>query len=52
MWCAGDNYMCHMCAKKKKLLNSNSNEAVIDKISKFQGIAQISHIHKNRILLS
>ena len=35
MWCAADsnNYMCHVCAKD--FLDSNFNQAVIDKISNF-----------------
>ena len=39
MCCASDNckYMCHTFAKE--FLNSNFNEAVIDKISIFQDIA-------------
>ena len=39
MWCASDNQsnMCHVCAKE--LLDSNFNQAVIDKISIFQEIA-------------
>ena len=39
MWCAGDNhsYMCHICAKA--LLDSNFNQAVIDKRSIFHEIA-------------
>ena len=39
MWCASDNHnnMCHTCAKE--LLDSNFNEAVIDKISIFNEIA-------------
>ena len=39
MWCALDNHnnMCHTCAKE--LLNSNFNQAVIDKISIFDEIA-------------
>ena len=39
MWCAADNYkyMCHICAKG--FLDSNLNQAVIDKISNFQEIA-------------
>ena len=40
MWCASDNhnYMCHICAKE--LLDLNFNEAVIDKASIFNEIAQ------------
>ena len=39
MYCAADNhsYMCHTCAKK--FLDSNLNEAVIDKISNIHEIA-------------
>ena len=39
MWCAADNhnYMSHIC--KLGFLDSNFNEAVIDKISNFQEIA-------------
>ena len=39
MWCATNNhnYMCHICAKR--LLDSNFDLAVIDKISNFQEIA-------------
>ena len=39
IWYAEDNhsYMCHVCAKG--FLDSNFNEAVIDKISVFQEIA-------------
>ena len=35
MWCAADdhNSMCHICAKG--FLDSNFNQAVIDKISNF-----------------
>ena len=38
MWHAADNhnYMCHICAKG--FLDSNFNQAVIDKISNFQDI--------------
>ena len=47
MRCNADNhnYMCHICAIG--FLDSNFNEAVIDKKSNFQEIAQIAHIHKN-----
>ena len=47
MWYVADNhdYMCHLCAKG--FLNSNFNGAVIDKISIFKKLTQISHIHKN-----
>ena len=40
MWCVSDNHsnMCHICAKE--LLDSNFNEAVIDKIPIFQEIGQ------------
>ena len=50
--CAADNhnYMCHICAKG--FLDSDFNEAVIDKISNFHEIAQILQIHKNRNLQS
>ena len=39
MWCAANNhnYMCHPCAKG--LLDSNLNEAVLDKIPFFYEIA-------------
>ena len=39
MWCAADNhnYMCHIYADG--FLDSNFNQAVIDKISNFQEIA-------------
>ena len=39
MWCAADNhnFMCHICAKG--ILDSNFNQAGIDKITKFQEIA-------------
>ena len=39
MWCATDNhdYMCH--PSEKGFLDSNPNEAVIDKISNFHEIA-------------
>ena len=35
MWCAADNhnYMCHICAKG--ILDSNFNQAAIDRISIF-----------------
>ena len=48
MWCAtgNPNYMSHICAKG--FLNSNLNHAVIDKISNFQKIVQISHIYKKK----
>ena len=51
MCCAADNYnyMCHTCAKE--FLDSNFNQAVIDKISNFHEIAQISHIHIYRNFL-
>ena len=39
-----NNYMRHLCAKG--LLDSNFNNTVIDKISHFQEIAPILHIHK------
>ena len=44
---AGDHiYTCYVCAKG--FLNSNFNQAVIDKISMiFKKLPQISHIHKN-----
>ena len=39
MWCAADNrnFKCYICAKG--VLDSNFNEAVIDKISNLQEIA-------------
>ena len=39
MWCAADNqnFICQTCAKE--VLDSNFNEAVIDKISNFQETA-------------
>ena len=48
MCCAADNhnYMCHTCAKE--FSDSNFNEAVIDKISNFQKLPQISHFLQNR----
>ena len=48
MRCAADNhnFMCHICAKG--FLNSNFNEAVIDKISIFQKTAPNFTFHKNR----
>ena len=48
MWCVAGkhNYMHHMCAKE--LLDSNFNQAVIDKISIFHEIAHIStYSHKS-----
>ena len=48
MRCAADNhnYMCH--TREKDLLDSNFNEAVIDKISDFHEIAQTSsYSHKS-----
>ena len=47
MLCAADNhnYMCHICAKG--FLDSDFNEALINKISNFQELALISHVHKN-----
>ena len=43
---ANHNYMCHTCAKE--FLNSNFNEAVIDKISIFNEIAPNStYLHKS-----
>ena len=47
MWCAANdpNYMYYICAKG--FLDLNFNLAVIDKISNFHEIAQISYIHKN-----
>ena len=42
--------MCHICAKE--LLDSNFNKGVIYKISVLGKLPQISHIHKNRNLLS
>ena len=47
MWCAADNhnYMCHICAKG--FLDSNLNEAVIDKMSNFHEIApNFTYPHK------
>ena len=48
MCCAADNHnnMCHTCAKE--FLDSNFNQAVIDKISNFHEIAKIPHVHINR----
>ena len=39
MWCAVviHNYMCHIC--RKGFLDSNFNEAVIEKLSNFHEIA-------------
>ena len=39
MWCASDNHnnLCCICAKE--LLDSNFNQAVIDKISNFHDFA-------------
>ena len=48
MCCAADNrnYMCHTCAKE--ILDSNFNEAVIDKIPIFHAIAPNStYSHKS-----
>ena len=51
MWCAANNHnnMCHICAIK--FLDSNLNEAVIDKISKISNFHEIAPnftlIHKN-----
>ena len=48
MCCAAgnDNYMCHTCAKE--FLDSNFNEAVIDKVSIFHEIALNStYSHKS-----
>ena len=47
MWWAADNYnyLCHIYAKG--FLNSNFNEAIIEKISNFNELPQILHIHKN-----
>ena len=47
MCCALDNhnYMCHTCAKE--FFNSSFNKAVIDEISNFTILPQISHFHKN-----
>ena len=49
MWCAADNhnYMCHISAKG--FLDSNLNEAVIDKISNFQKLPQF-HIFTKIII--
>ena len=48
MWCVvgSHNYMSHICAKG--FLDSDFNYAVFDRISIFQKLPQISHIHKNR----
>ena len=48
IWFAEDNhsYVCHICAKG--FLDSNFNQAAIDKISIFfTKLPQISHIRKN-----
>ena len=47
MSCTEENHSnkCHMYAKG--FLDANSNEAVIDKISIFTKLPQISHIHTN-----
>ena len=47
MCCAADypNYKCHTCAKE--FLDSNFNQAVIDKILNFTKLPQIPHIHRN-----
>ena len=37
MCCAADNHMCHTCAKE--FLDSNLNQAVIDKVSNVHEIA-------------
>ena len=49
MWCAADNQndMCHTCAKG--FLDLDFNEVVINKISFFTKLPQISQIHKNHI---
>ena len=49
MWCAADNhnYMWHIYAKG--FLDSNFNQAVIEKISIFTKLPHISHVNKNRI---
>ena len=51
MWCAADNhnYMCHICAEG--FLDSNFNQAVIDKnnIKFWTKSPQISYIQKNHI---
>ena len=51
MCCAADNhnYMCHICARE--FLDSNFNQAVIDKYPIFSKLPQISHIHKNHNFL-
>ena len=48
MWCAGDNYnnMCHISAKE--LLDSNSNEGVIYKITNFNEIVPNFTYSQNR----
>ena len=51
MWCAANNYnhgdSCHTCAKG--LLDSNFNQAVINKISIFHEIApNFTYSKKNR----
>ena len=48
MWCAADNhnYMCHICAKG--FSDSNFNEALIDKISFFHKLLQLSQIQKKK----
>ena len=52
MWYGVDNYnhMYHICAKG--FLDSNFNEASLDKISIFHEFPQISHTHKNRYFKS
>ena len=51
MWCVTDNLSDtrHACARG--FLLSNFNQAVINKLSNFHEIAQISNIHKNRSFL-
>ena len=44
------NYMCHICAKG--ILDSNFNQADIDKYQIFMKLRQISRIHKNHIFIS
>ena len=51
MWCAADNhnYMCHIC--EKEFLDSNFNEAVINKISNFHEIApNFTYSQKTQVL--
>ena len=41
------NYMCHICAKGFSL-DLNFNYVIIDKISFFAKLPEITHTHKNR----